>query len=229
MDQRIRSIFDTRIIFGLAIIVVGVVLFLENMGVIGNVRIWVWWPLILIVLGITQLAQPRQNRQICGGLLLLLIGGLFLGSNLGYFSFKFWDLWPLILILIGFSILKQTVWGRKVTGQGPDFIHLSFVLGGGDHTFSSKKLNGGKISAVLGGGSIDLREADFEGDQIEINVFAFWGGFDITVPKQWQVNVLATPLLGGIENKAHAEATTGAAKTLIITGSIIMGGVEIKN
>ena len=52
MDHSKKGILDTRIIIALFIIVVGVVLLLENMGFIGNVEIWEWWPVILIAVGL---------------------------------------------------------------------------------------------------------------------------------------------------------------------------------
>lgn len=229
MENRCKSIFDARIIFGLAITAVGVVLFLENLDIIGYVNVWEWWPLLLILLGVGQLVQPRECRQTWSGIILLVLGVLFLGNNLDFFYFRFSDLWPLLLIFIGIAILRQKVWAAKKFINTPDFIYLSFILGGGDHIFSSQHLQGGKITAIMGGGSIDLREAQFDGESIEIDVFAFWGGFDITVPKDWQVNIQATPILGGVENKTRPLLEKTPLKKLIVRGSIIMGGVEVKN
>jgi len=229
MENRCKGIFDAKIVFGLVIITAGVILFLENMGIIGYVNLWDWWPVILILLGLGQLIQPKECRQTWSGIILLAIGGLFLGNNLDLFYFRFRDLWPIILILVGFAILRQTFWGRKDFPKSHDFIHLSFILGGGDHVFSTQTLKGGKISAILGGGSIDLREASFDGNSIELDVFAFWGGFDISVPRDWQVNVQATPILGGVENKTRPSLEGQSGKQLIVRGSVIMGGVEVKN
>ena len=229
MDNCCKSIFDAKVIFGLAIIIAGLVLFLENLGVIGYVHIWDWWPVLLILLGIGQLAQPKKCRQPWTGLILIGVGLLFLGNNLDIFYFRFRDLWPLILILVGLSILRHTTWKRKDISQSNDFINLSFILGGGDHTYATQNLEGGKISAIMGGGSIDLRDAAFPGEVIEIDVFAFWGGYDITVPREWNVNVQVTPIMGGIENKTRAIAGVQNTKTLVIRGTVIMGGVEVKN
>lgn len=229
MENKCRSIFDAKIIFGLVIITAGLILFLENMDIIGYVNLWEWWPVLLILLGIGQIAQPKECRQTWSGLILLVVGLLFLGNNLDWFYFRFRDLWPIILILVGFAILKQSVWGRHVVKRNHDFIHLSFILGGGDHVFASKTLQGGKVTAIMGGGSIDLRDADFEGSILEFDVFAFWGGFDITVPKEWLVNVQAMPILGGIENKTRTSIEGTGNKQIIIRGTVIMGGVEVKN
>jgi len=229
MENRCKSIFDAKVIFGIAIIIAGLILFLENMGVIGYVNLWDWWPVLLILLGVGQLAQPKECRQTWTGVVLIGVGLLFLGNNLDVLDFGFRHLWPLILILIGLSILRHTVWDRKQAPQGNDFVNLSFILGGGDHNYSTQNLRGGKITAIMGGGSIDLRDTGFPGDNTEFEVFAFWGGFDITVPKDWSVNVQVTPIMGGIENKVRTSVEAQSGKTLIIRGTVIMGGVEVKN
>jgi len=109
------------------------------------------------------------------------------------------------------------------------------VLGGGDHIYTSQTLTGGKVTAIMGGGKIDLRKANCVGDQLTLDCFAFWGGIEIIVPYHWNVNVQGTPIMGGIENKASSlENIEGIEvnldpKTLIIKGAVVMGGIEIKN
>jgi predicted membrane protein len=229
MENRCKSIFDAKVIFGLAIIIAGLVLFLENVGIIGYVNIWDWWPVLLILLGIGQLAQPKECRQTWTGIVLVGVGLLFLGNNLDIFYFRFRDLWPLILILVGLSILRHTTWKSKDLPQSNDFINLSYILGGGDRAYTTQNLEGGKISAIMGGGSIDLRDASFPGEVIYLEVFAFWGGFDITVPRNWNVNIQVTPIMGGVENKVRQTVDAQSTKTIIIRGTVVMGGVEVKN
>ena len=137
---------------------------------------------------------------------------------------------------MGILILKNAFWGFRKTPGSQDFINLSFVLGGGDFKFNTKNLTGGKITSIMGGGSIDLREADIQDDEIMIDTFCLMGGIDIKVPTTWEVNMQATPLLGGMDNKTsfHApndkDARPGKSpKKLTIKGMAIMGGMEIHN
>jgi predicted membrane protein len=110
------------------------------------------------------------------------------------------------------------------------------VLGGGDFKYNTRDLKGGKVTAVLGGGTIDLREADIQEGEIFIDAFTLMGGVEIKVPTSWEVNLQGTPLLGGMDNKTsfHAEndkeSRPGKShKMLTIKGTAIMGAVEIKN
>jgi hypothetical protein len=62
-------------------------------------------------------------------------------------------------------------------------------------------------------------------------VFALWGGIEITVPPEWTVDVKGLPLLGGFDNKARSSVREagGPGQVLVVRGTALMGGVEIKN
>ena len=239
-----QSKTDIKVFIGIAIIVAGVILFLDNsLGFNLHINFFELWPLILIAIGANYIMQPAQSRQSFTGYVLLGIGILFLLDNLDVIYFDFGDLWPLILILIGVSMLRKHMYigvfsakdENKEDVGGPDFINLSFILGGGDHVYTSKKLKGGHISAFMGGGKIDLRQASCEGDTLILDTFAFWGGIEIIVPYHWTVNIHGTPILGGMENQTRSMDNVEGIeinlppKTLIVRGSAIMGAVEVKN
>ena len=227
---------DVKVFFGIAIIIAGVVLFMDDsLGFDFHINIFDFLPLILIAIGLNQIVQPKEWRQSFSGWIFVGIGTLFLLDNLHFIYFNFTDLWPILLILIGFSILRSHTGRNQEEEDGPDFINLSFILGGGDHIFTSQKITGGKITAIMGGGKIDLRQASSDKEEIIIDCFAMWGGIEIVVPYHWQVNIKGTPVLGGMENKTSSPANIEGieinlpVKKLIIKGSAIMGGVEVKN
>ncbi len=230
-----KNRIDIKVFFGIAIIAVGIILFLDNMGFGLRVNIFDFWPLILVAIGLNQLIQPQEARQPVSGSIFLFLGVYFLLDKFLYLPFDLGDLWPLIIIFVGFSMLKNHAWGKPQNSGDADFINLSFILGGGDHKFTSKTLTGGKVTAIMGGGKIDLRQASCEGDTIVIDVFAFWGGIEIVVPFHWQVNIQASPIMGAIENQTSSpDGIEGIEinlppKTLVIKGSAIMGGVEVQN
>ena len=79
----------------------------------------------------------------------------------------------------------------------------------------------------MGGCVIDLRDADMEEGTIELDCFAFWGGIEVQVSKDWEVVMQGTPILGGMD--VRTANPTGVKKRIVIKGSAIMGGVEVKN
>ena len=213
----------------------GTVFLLQNFGYLENIDVWDFWPVLLILLGLSHLAQPSGSRQAFSGVILVAIGGLFLLDNLNIIPYGFGDFWPVILILVGIFIIKGAVWpGIGKTATSSDFVNLSLILGGGGYKYNTKNFKGGKVSAIMGGGTIDLRGADIQEEGAILDTFAFWGGIEIKVPENWLVTVHGSPLLGGFENKAAgpvngiANADKGVKK-LLIKGTAIMGGVEVKN
>ena len=85
------------------------------------------------------------------------------------------------------------------------------------------------MTAILGGFKIDLRGAAIAGDSATIEIFTIWGGVDLRVPEDWSVAVHGTPILGMFTNSTRAPAGQTPAKTLVVRGTAIMGGVEVKN
>ena len=236
MDKKGKVYFDPRVIIALFVILIGVLFLLQNLGIPISFDIWELWPVALILVGLSHLSRTRDTGQSLGGWILIIIGVLFLLSNLAIIPYGFFDFWPVILILVGLLILKNAFWGFRKAPSSNDFINLSFVLGGGDFKFNTKNLKGGKITAIMGGGTIDLREADIQEDEVVIDAFALMGGIEIKVPTTWEVNMQGTPLLGGMDNKASFHAANGkdtrpgqSHKKLTLKGMAIMGGVEIHN
>ena len=74
---------DSRLIPGLVIVVLGVLLMLDNLGVLEIERLWRFWPVILIAFGLHRLLeQPAQRRGF--GLVLLVVGIVFQLRNFGW-------------------------------------------------------------------------------------------------------------------------------------------------
>ncbi|WP_411573914.1 DUF1707 domain-containing protein [Streptomyces fradiae] len=81
--------------------------------------------------------------------------------------------------------------------------------------------------AVMGGGDIDLRDADFEDREIVIRCFALMGGVSVVVPPDLDVEVSGFGLMGGFDDRATGPGTPGSPRVRI-TGLALMGGVEVK-
>ncbi len=238
MEEKKISFFSGKILAGIIIIAIGIILLLGTLGLNMDINIGDFWPVILIAIGIKIMATHTSSKDIFWGLFLFILGIMFQLRRLDIFYFTFHDIWPFILIYIGIQIIlsggkkHHHDFGsrhKKITEEDSEGnkINISAILGGGEYRYSNKKLKGGKISAIMGGCEIDLRDSDFEGEEMIINVLALMGGIEIMVPQNWNVILEATPILGSIENKT--KTLNGTKKELFITGEAIMGGVEIKN
>src|SRR5437016_109550 len=90
-----------RLLFGLAIIVLGVLFLLDNLGVADAGEVLRWWPAVLIVYGVARLAGLGCRANLSAGLLFTLGGAWWLLHNIGVLSMGIGALWPVMLVLVG--------------------------------------------------------------------------------------------------------------------------------
>ena len=83
--------------------------------------------------------------------------------------------------------------------------------------------------AVMGACELDLRNAEIDGPEVEINAFAFWGGIDITVPEGIQVDFSGIPLMGGTDCRVADVPRIPSSPRIVVRAIAIMGGVTVKS
>ncbi len=105
------------------------------------------------------------------------------------------------------------------------------IFSGIKRRFISQEFEGGKATAVFGGVELDLRDADTKLDEVVLHVDAIFGGIDIRVPESWEVDPQITGILGGYDDKTVPPQVAGdrPPPLLVVKGSAIFGGVNIKN
>ena len=236
MNEQRDRIFNVRLIIGIAIVLVGALSLLANLGFHVDIHLWDYWPVILILIGLSMIFKGPEYRSSFGGSLFLIVGILFLLNNFEIIHFGMGIFWSIIIILIGVAILKHGLGGSGKSALDADYINITAILGGGEHNFTSKQLRGGKVFAFMGGAKLNLKEADFADDSIVIEIFAMMGGVEIIAPVNWQVSMHGLPILGGMDNKTsarpredRAEISGTSPKRLVINGTAILGGIEVKN
>ncbi len=237
METNKSSIFSPQFILGILIIAVGIVFMLDNFDIIYAGDFIRYWPVLLIVWGISKVSQSSRNSGQIFGWILILVGGLKLLDVLNFLNFRIWDWWPIVFIIIGLNFLRGS-WTRSRStstlspqdslNDSDSYIKNTALLSGVKRKITSKDFRGGELTTFMGGCEIDLREADMKGDEAVLDVFAFMGGIELRVPMSWSVSVKASPIMGGVEDGTYP-SKEGTLKRLIITGNILMGGVEIKN
>ena len=219
-----------HLVFGLLIILVGVLFTLDNLHILEAERVFNYWPSALIVLGAAKLWQGRAEHGsgLTGGLLMLV--GVWLQLEvLDYVDQSIVSFWPLLLVLAGGALVWQGLTGRRGRPGVPDdaTINAVAVLAGIERGSNAAAFRGGELTAFMGSCEIDLRQAAIQGEAV-IDVFAMWGGIDIRVPDDWRVIGRVTPIMGGFEDKTRPPRGA-AVHTLVIRGFVLMGGVEVKN
>lgn len=82
-----------------------------------------------------------------------------------------------------------------------------------------------EIGAVMGGVTIDLREAEFPAGHCHLDLFAVLSGVEILVPAHLAVELDLSPILAGAEGPEHAPA---GGIPLRIGGTLVLSGVEVR-
>jgi hypothetical protein len=60
-----------------------------------------------------------------------------------------------------------------------------------------------------------------------VDVVAFWGGIEVTVPKGWRVDSRVAVILGAQTNLLAAPEP--GSPTVVVRGTVIMGAIEYRN
>ena len=144
-------------------------------------------------------------------------------------DFQRW--WPMVLVAIGALILLRGLKGGE--HRGPNALTTTdgafsevAVWSGKVRRITSPLFRRADLTAIMGGVEVDLRGASTGGQEAFIDVFAWWGGIEITVPPDWAVSNQVVVFMGGAEDKSSG--TQDARNRLVVRGFVVMGGVEIK-
>ena len=203
-------------VVGAVIVIVGLVILLDNLGIVQVHDMWRFWPLIMIGIGVAKVMERRgPAAQVWGGL-VAVIGIAFLLDNLHirFFYFDVSDIiWPVAIIGFGVFLLLKAMDRRKSTGDIAPDVHGHDTNLGAWAIFSSVKrkvdaqdFKGGEAMAIFGEVKVDLRKAGLAGDRAVIDVNALFGGVDIRVPENWSVVMKGTGDLRRVRRQIASSA-----------------------
>jgi hypothetical protein len=82
--------------------------------------------------------------------------------------------------------------------------------------------------AFMGGGAIDLREADFADREVVINCVAIMGGVQVVVPPGVEVVVRGIGVMGAFEHPRDDGPPEPGAPRVVIDGFAFWGGVGVE-
>lgn len=226
-------------LWGGLLIVAGCLWLLKTTGLL-DVDIFFpgWWTLIIIIPCFVSFLTEKDKM---GSLVGMLIGVALLLGCLGVMSFgMIWKLvLPIMLILIGISVIlgnfkkagiekKIAAVDEKNAASHDDEQEFCAAFSGQDINFAGKEFKSCRADALFGGLKIDLREAKLKKDAV-LKTGCYFGGVDVLVPEDWKVEVVATSVFGGVEDKRKKVETKDKKQpTLYINATCVFGGVSVK-
>lgn len=218
----------TRVTVGVFVTLLGVGLLADQIG-LRDVKVVGWifsnlWPLFLLALGAGMLAK----RNLMPGVFFIVLGLVFLGSSL--FGWSVWGVvWPLFIVCAGVLILfKRNIFIDTHGNVSGKRIEAQAIFWGAKKQIRSQDFEGGVINCMFGGVEYDLSDAKISPNGAEININVIFGGVELRLPKNVELVNNITGILGGVEDKTYHHAEKTESK-VVLTGTAIFGGVEIKN
>lgn len=91
----------------------------------------------------------------------------------------------------------------------------------------SQRFREGRVTAVLSGVTVDLRDAMLSPEGATLNVQAALCGIDILVPRDWQVVCDVGTVFGGIDAQKPPMAVRSGPR-LRVTGMVVAGGLCVR-
>ena len=213
-----------KLIIGAFLAVLGVVLTLDNVNVIDSEPYLAWWPLVIVLIGTISFLGDG-SRAIGAG--LVVVGAWLTAYNQGLVRFTLFDLWPLILIAGGVVMVARSIGFVPRSAESGPSSTLWGVFGVRKVRESSREFAGRTYVGLLGGCEVDLTDAEIGTSPAIIETFAFWAGIEIVVPDHWEVIGEVVPIMAGFE--VNVRSVAAPQKRLVVRGTAIMAGVEIKS
>lgn len=240
-------------VFGIVIVVAGILMLLDNFGILRAHTLWDYAPLILVAIGLARIIEGGPTAGMLFGGILTTGGTLWFLHNIDVLRIDPRFVWPVALIGVGIVFLVRAVeqqwWpvaqpppDTDATGAAEDGtstppaqgsraqVNIATVFGGVKRFVDSPDFRTADLFACFGGIDIDFRAARIPQQQAVIDANAVFGGIDIKVPRTWFVEVRGTGFFGGYEDKTlHPDESAGPAPRLIITGVALFGGISVKS
>ena len=188
------------------------------------------WPVIIVIVGLVMLIRPRRPH--------------FMDHNWQDHNCRRQDRWrrhyerkyarfnrnpnPGEATDAAFNSTGSVGSGSKGFFSSEDFIDATTVFGGLHKNILSKNFRGGDITLFMAGAEINLSQADIQGTAV-IDITQVMGGTKIIVPSHWEVRSQVSSVFGNLEDKRQNRIVHAPDKVLIIDGTTVFGGIEIRN
>lgn len=217
-------------ILGIIILIIGILVLVSVLNPDFVVNYSLVWPGALILLCLYSIYKNKKIDVVPG--VGLFLGILIFGVNCGLWDSNVYELiFPGILIIIGLTIIISSIRFKNNKNQKQEtnkegILTYTGIFAGIEERVTQKEFKGANIYAIFGGVDLDLRNIEIKED-IVINAYSVFGGATLLVPKNYNIKVNSSAILGGNDNKATNEHSS-KQKTIYINCLSVFGGCEIK-
>jgi predicted membrane protein len=232
------------VIAGIALVVGGSLLFLDNLGIFPFTLTDAFWPIILLLLSGIGLYRTGSIaiKILCGAgvvAAVLLILGAFriirVTSDI---------VWPLVMIAIGIVLLvyrlrwpafsdRVSLGTSSKTRVSENKLNEAAIFSAVKRRVEAPNFEGGELHTVFGSVEVDLRWSGISnpGHTAAVEANAVFGGIEIRVPENWKLSLQGSAIFGTYEDKTIPPRPEPGVvlPTLIIRGGTAFGSVVVRN
>ncbi|MEO7266014.1 MAG: DUF5668 domain-containing protein [Ferruginibacter sp.] len=245
-----------RVWAGLLLLAIGVLLLLRTGDILFLPWWFFTWPMILIGFGI--LSGIKHGFRGGGWIIMIVIGSLFLINEMDPTLNLKRYIGPIAIIAVGLLFILRPKRNRfyrnnnypgndggqntlvtaapgfnndteNTSNDRRDFIDVTAVFGSVKKNVLSKTFKGGDIVSFMGGSEINLSQSDFS-SKVTLDITNIFAGTKLIIPPTWDVQSDITAIFGGVDDKRQfAGVVVDPNKVLILDGTCLFGGIEIKS
>lgn len=226
-----------QMVLGLAVVVLGLLFLVDNLGWIDLDVRRLLWPAVLLFAGVLKLTQTRTQTGNVVGVVLVAIGSVGVLRGIGFLDFDWRDIWPLVMIAAGIGIVYKASVASNARQQDTHSSHVPFkddsTMPGeppaAQASFSAHAKSGSadgddgliNVTSVMGASNRRVSTPDFRGGEVT----AILGSSDLdlrqaSIEGEAVLNVFS--FLGGITIKVPVDWV------IVMEGTAILGGYEEK-
>ena len=96
-----------QLLWGLVVVAIGITVLLNQLGYVDIGRIWRYWPLLLVILGVTRVVGYPSERELWNGFWMVLVGLWLFAVFEGLFGLTFGNSWPIFIIAAGVQMVVR--------------------------------------------------------------------------------------------------------------------------
>jgi hypothetical protein len=230
-----------RIWAGLIVIAVGAIWVAREAGV--DIPRWIVSPpMLLVALGL--FIGARHNFRNWYWMIPVGIGAALVVDRI------YWEvnirpyIWPAVVIIIGLFMIfrprkrdagpwidwqKANIEANNAAAVGEqDTIDAVAIFGSTKKNILSKNFRGGEVVNFFGGTELNLSQADIHGP-IMLELTQVFGGAKLIVPANWRIQSELVSVFGGVDDKRMIQPNIDPNKVLVLKGTNVFGGLEIKS
>jgi len=226
-----------RVFLGITIAIIGLLLMLRTLNILPYFSLDFSWPFILIIIGV--LLGIKSGFRNPGSWILIIIGIANITPRFTFMGHPSSDFaWPALIIvgglMIAFRPRRKDCFPKRPMESSINTasnMNIDVTFGGKKEVITSKDFKGGAVSVTFAGCEINLTQADFPEAEAVIDFRVSFGGVELIVPANWEVQNEINSSFGSVEDERtiHASTGTDTKKTLILKGSCSFGSIEIKS